>query len=311
MKFGLKHVLMNEAPADGGASGGGQPAGNQPQGGNQPNGQPNKQEPQSPNADWKSDPNLDENGNPKPPANNQAPNTPNDKGGNKGGEGNKPDGEQGGKDGDDKPREYDLSSPVVKQVEKLITEAGLNAQDVARIVTENDGKATPELIKALADKHGDAVASIVAEQLSGFHTANKNKAAQRDQAIYDQVQEAFKGVTEQGGKETWAELAGWAKQNIPNEERKEINKLLAQGGIAAKYAVDDLVSRFKSSESFVQSADLMSGDATPNDYGVKPLSKAEYTMKLRELEAKGHIYGQSQEMAALDKRRMAGMQRGI
>lgn len=296
MKFGQQHVLMNEAPADGGAGGGGgQPSG-QDQGGQQDN------QKKAPNEGWQNDPKLDENGNPKQ----EKPNDKQDKSANTGED------DKGNKDNkDEKPREYDLTSPVVKQVEKLITEAGLNASDVARIVTENDGKATPELIKALADKHGDAVAAVVAEQLSGFHNANKEKANKRDQAIFDQVQEAFKGVTEQGGKDTWNELAGWAKENIPNDERKEINELLAQGGIAAKYAVDDLVSRFKSSEQFSQPADLITGDATPNDFGVKPLSKAEYVSELRKLEAKGHVYGQSQEMAALDKRRTAGMQRGI
>jgi len=266
--------------------------------------------PASPNENWQDDKSLDANGNPvsqDQQSQNQSQDQAN-KDDDKGGQGDDT-GDKGG-EGDQK-REYDLSAPVVKQVEKLITEAGLDAQDVARIVTENEGKATPELIKALADKHGDAVASIVAEQLSGFHTANKDKANKRDQAIFDQVQESFKGATDQGGEETWKELAGWAKENVPNDERVEINKLLAQGGIAAKYAVDDLVSRFKTSENFTQSADLLTGDATSNDFGVKPLSKQEYVSELRSLEAKGHIYGQSQEMAALDKRRTAGMQRGI
>lgn len=307
MKFGQKHVLMNAAPADGGDGGGGQPPANQAPA----SGEQNKA-PESPNKDWKNDPKLDDKGNPvaeAPKGDQQKPNKKKPPESTNTGEDDK--GDKGNKEDKQEPREYDLSAPVVKQVEKLITEAGLNAQDVARIVTENEGKATPELIKALADKHGDAVASIVAEQLSGFHSANQAKANKRDQAIFDQVQESFKGVTEQGGKETWGELAGWAKENIPNDERKEINKLLAQGGIAAKYAVDDLVSRFKSSESFSQSADLITGDATAQDFGVKPLSKQEYVSELRKLEAKGHVYGKSQEMAALDKRRTAGLQRGI
>lgn len=284
---------MNSESGEGGAGGsnGGNPA-------------PTSKELESPNEDWKDNPQLDANGNPvsnKPPVEEPSKEAP----------AAQPDGDKPKDTSNQEQKTYDLSTPVVQQVESLIKEAGLDVQDVAKNVNDNDGKATPELIKALADKHGDAVAAVVAEQLAGFHESRKNLDNKRNQQIYDQVQEAFTGVTEQSGQETWTELAGWAKENIPNEERKEINKLLAQGGIATKYAIQDLVSRFKSSESFTQSADLITGDNTANDFGVKPLSKTEYVSELRKLEAKGHVYGQSQEMAALDKRRNAGIQRGI
>lgn len=286
IKF-LNRIYMNEAGADGADGGGTQtPEGHTP--------------PQSPNADWQNDPNLDENGNPKPEVTPPA---------------NEPPAQEPQPEPTVEPqqeeRKYDLDSPVVQQVEKLIVEAGLNAAEVAKIVSQNDGVPTPELVKAIADKHGDAVASIVAEQLKGFHKANVERVGKRDQAIYDQVSEAFKGVTEQSGQDSWKELSGWAKENIPNEERKEINKMLQQGGLAAKYAVDDLVNRFKGSDSFVQSADLVSGDNTPNDFGIKPMSKSDYQREFRALEAKGHVYGESAELAALDRRREAGMARGI
>tara|TARA_R110000822_G_scaffold46604_5_gene123990 strand:+ start:4915 stop:5799 length:885 start_codon:yes stop_codon:yes gene_type:complete len=294
---------MEAAGADGAAGGA---AGGTPAAGGQEGVKPT--EAPSPNVGWEKNSQLDANGNPteKPQPKKEEtpePSTPTgdaDKGD------KAPKKEEGAK-----PREYDLSAPVVKQVEKLLTDAGLDVSEVAQTVINNDGKVSPELIKALVDTHGEAVASIVAEQLSGFHESRKTLDTKRDQVIFDQVADSFKGITEQGGKETWSELAGWAKENVPNDERKEINKLLAQGGIATKYAVDDLVNRFKNSESFTQSADLMEGDATVNDFGVKPLSKSEYVMKLRELEAKGHVYGQSQEMASLDKRRTSGRQRGV
>ena len=205
-----------------------------------------------------------------------------------------------------------LGTPVVQQVEGIIKEAGLNPAEVAKIVSTNDGQVTPEILKALVDKHGDAVASLVSSQLGTFHKENVAAASKRDTAIYDQVQESFTGVTEQSGEATWKELANWAKENVPNTERKEINKLLQQGGIAAKYAVDDLVNRFKSSEQFVQSADLVTGDSTPKDpSGITPISQVEYNTKFRELEAKGHVYGQSTEFERLDRQRMAGRNRGI
>jgi len=257
---------------------------------------------ESPNADWQNDPNLDSNGNPVAPTQEPVKDKPVE-------ETTELPTEDKGKE--ETPREYNLDTPVVKQVEKLLTEAGIEVTDVAKIMSENGGKATPELVKQIADKHGDAVASIVAEHLSNFHQAGVEKSNKKDLAIYTQVEEAFKGITEQGGKETWGELAGWAKDNVPKSERVEINKMLAQGGLAAKYAIDDLVSRFKTSDSFNVQADLITGDNVVQTNGVTPLSKQDYQREFRALEAKGHVYGQSAELAALDKRRNAGMQRGL
>lgn len=260
---------------------------------------------QQPNADWQNDPRLDENGNPKQEQPEEQPEQ-------------KPNGEE--KHVDQKPEEQEdkqdtsdvFNTPVVKQVESLLNDAGLNPQDVTKAIMENGGKLTPTLTKQLVEKHGEAVASIIADQLGTFHKASVDKATKRDQEVYNQVQEAFKDVTDQSGDKTWQELSGWAKENIPNDERKEINKLLQQGGIAARYAINDLVNRFKSSDSFVQSAELVSGDNFSNDNsGLQPLSKAEYTQKFRELESKGHVYGQSKELDKLDRQRMAGLSRGL
>lgn len=257
---------------------------------------------QQPNADWQNDPRLDENGNPKQEPVEQT----------------EPESKDTPPAEEPKPAEPEVDSsavfdtPVVKQVESLLNDAGLNPQDVTKAIMENGGKLTPALTKQLVEKHGEAVASIVADQLSTFHKASVDKATKRDQEVYNQVQEAFKDVTDQSGDKTWQELSGWAKENIPNDERKEINKLLQQGGIAARYAINDLVNRFKSSDSFVQAAELVNGDNFSNDNsGLTPLSKAEYTQKFRELESKGHVYGQSKELDKLDRQRMAGLSRGL
>lgn len=266
-------VFMEEANPDGGAGGGGNEA---------PKGE-----------EWKSDPTLDENGNLKveTPAKEEPkkePETPKEP-----------------------KEEFNFNTPIVEQVSKLLSDAGLNPQDVAKAVTANDGKITPDLIKSLSEKHGDAVASIVASQLEGFHKESTKVAATRDAEVYNQVEKAFEGITDQSGQDTWKELSTWAKENVPNDVRKDINKLLQQGGLAATYAINDLVSRFKSSDSFTQEAQLLEGSSLSNDNGVTPLSRSEYNAELRKLEQAGHVYGQSNEMAKLDKRRQLGMNRGI
>lgn len=209
------------------------------------------------------------------------------------------------------PKKTELDTPVVKQIQNLVEESGLDAKAVRKAIEDNDGKVTPELAKALKDKHGELVANLVTEKLEGFHTEAKEKLATQQTAVYSQVEDAFKESTTQSGKESWDQLAGWAKENVPTSERNEINQLLAKGGLTAKLAVAELISRFKDSNAYSQPAKLVGGDSSSNSGGVQPLSRTEYTNELRKLEAKGHVYGQSQEMAKLDARRQAGLRQGI
>lgn len=208
-------------------------------------------------------------------------------------------------------KKYELDTPVVKQVENLIKEAGLTPKEVRDAIEGNDGKVTPELLKALVEKNGELVGKLVADKLEGFHKEAQEKLSNQQTAVYTQVEEAFKGATTQSGKDTWNELSTWAKTNLPNSERNEINQLLAKGGLSAKLAVQELVNQFKGSNSYSQPAKLVEGNNAANSGGVSPMSKTEYTAALRQLEAKGHVYGQSQEMAKLDARRTAGIKRGI
>lgn len=284
MKHKVKEAEQNaELPAGGG--------------GESPSPEPEKK-------DWSNDPRVDANGNPieqptpeQPEAPVETPTEP----------------EAPEKDQQEKPeeRKYELDTPVVQQVENLIKETGLTPKEVRAAIEGNDGKVTPELLKALVDKNGELVGKLVADKLEGFHKEAQEKLQSQQSQVYTQVEEAFKDMTNQDGQKTWNELASWAKTNVPNEERNEINQLLAKGGISAKLAVQELVNRFKSSDTYTQPAKLVDGDSASNSGGVVPMSKTEYTAELRKLEAKGHVYGQSQEMAKLDARRLAGMKRGI
>lgn len=256
------------------------------------------QETQSPNENYQDNPNLDANGNPvenPPPAE------------------EKPKGETEQAPKPEPTEEVKLDKSVLSQVEGLLKDAGLSPSEVATVVTKENGEITPDILKALADKHGDAVASLVADKLQGFHEQTKTEANKRDKAVFDQVQEAFKGITEQSGEESWKELSAWAKENVPNAERKEINALLKQGGKAAQYAVQDLISQFKNSDTYEQPAELLDGDSLGDDTfgGGKPLDKAGYDRELRKLLNEGHVYGQSPEIAALDRRRLKAINRGI
>lgn len=203
-----------------------------------------------------------------------------------------------------------LPKDTASQVNHFLSEAGLDVESVVKDFTET-GTLSLESMKALIDKHGEAVAGLVVEQVKGLYKNAKAQAEARDKAVFEQVQKAFEGITEQTGEETWAELSGWAKENIPNEQRADLNKMLGKGGLQAKLAVDYLIATFKQSETYSQPAELLGGDATVDSFGLKPLTKDEYLRELNVLLAKGHDYNTSPEIRKLDARRQQGMRRGL
>lgn len=263
------------------------------------------QETPSPNADYKNNPLLDENGNPKEEqpaddASNKDTTTPPNTG--------------------ETPPAEDESTPSpaewtnqtnLQRLEKFLADANLKPSDVAKAVAENDGRMTADVLKALEEKHGVGVAALIADQIIQVHKDSVNAIKQRDAAAYKVLESEFAGMTKQSGEETFKELNTWAVANVPKEERAELNVMLQKGGLSAQLALKYLATQFKESANITIPAGLVGGDKTSNTDGLAPLSRAEYTSQLRALEAKGHVYGQSQEMAKLDARREAGRKRGI
>lgn len=196
------------------------------------------------------------------------------------------------------------------QVTKFLDDAGLNSESVIKEFVD-DGELSVDSMKALVEKHGEAVASLIIDKLKGLHEQSVKAAEARDQAVFKQVEEAFKGLTDQTGEKTWEELSGWAKENVPNEERAELNRMLQGGSLQAKLAIDYLVNTFKKSDAFSQPAELLDTDNVSEDYGLKPLSRNEYLRELDVLLAKGHDYNTSPEIRQLEARRQKGMSRGI
>lgn len=195
---------------------------------------------------------------------------------------------------------------ATQQIENFIEDAGLKPKEVAQIVSENDG-ITPEIMKALVEKHGEAVAGLIADRIAGLHKTSKSAAKERDTALFDQVKEAF--TDEQSGEDSFKELSTWAKTNIDNKDRVEINAMLAKGGLAAKLAMQELITTFKESEDYTQSAKLVIGDNVSDVSGGQELDRKAYQKELRKLQKSGHVYGESEAMKALDRRRMKAINR--
>lgn len=204
------------------------------------------------------------------------------------------------------------SSADVDALTQFLVEAGLNVEEVVATVTANDGSPSLAQMKALIEKHGEGVANLLAAQMKQLDAGVKAKAAKNDSEVYKQVEAAFEGVTTQTGKETWVELAGWAKDNVDVQTRKEINTLLAAGGLQAKLAVEHLVGLFKGRQNTdLQPAVLLDGDGVSESSGVTPIDKATYTRELNKLLDAGHEYGTSPEIKKLDARRLKGLARNL
>ena len=209
--------------------------------------------------------------------------------------------------------EKEVDKSKLSQVTGLVEQAGLTMTEVAEYAKANDGAIDLDTMVALKEKHGDAVATLIADQIKGIHAERTSEANARDKAVYDQVEEAFKDTADEGqtGEESWKELATWSKENVSNEHRAEINTLLAQGGLAAKLAVQELTNAFKEAHNVreFQDAELLEAD-TPAGVNGGNITKQDYVMEMRKLELAGHQYGTSAEMKKLDARRMKSINSG-
>lgn len=203
-----------------------------------------------------------------------------------------------------------INKDTLIQVQGFLESAGLVPSDIAKEFTTN-GELSIESMSKLVEKHGESVAGLIVGQLKGLHEKSMAQAQERDAKVFSQVEEAFKGVTDQTGEETWQELATWAKANVPKESRSELNAMLAKGGLQAQLAVDYLINTFKASESYSQPAELLGADKVSASFGSTPLSKADYQRELDVLLAKGHDYNTSPEIRKLDQRRVKGMSLGM
>lgn len=205
----------------------------------------------------------------------------------------------------------DYASPAAKQVGSMLSDAGVDPAKARDAINANGGKCTPDIYAALVAKHGEGMASLLAGQMSQLHTEGVAKSNAQDNAVYTQVADAFKGITEQSGKETWGELSEWAKTNVTNEDRKALNAVIQQGGMGAKLAVQELINAFQNSGDYSQEMKGIEGDNVPNAPKGGDITRGEYNTQLDALIAKGHNYNTSQEVKSLQARRAKSAQRGL
>lgn len=252
----------------------------------------------SPNDDYKNNPLLDENGNPKVDTSSK--------------DEAKPKEEPAKTEEQEEQQDTTDWSKLegVKKLEKFLVDAGLVPSNVTKEVIANGGKITPELLKTLEDKYGAGVAALITDQVIDLYKRGEAVAKAAETAIFTQVAEAFKDVTQQDGAETFKELSAWAKDNVDNSTRAELNKMLGAGGFQATLAINYLVGEFKGKMSLDTPAALITADSVSQASSIVPLTRQQYRAEQEKLLAKGHSES-SPEMVKLDRARQLGMARGI
>ena len=196
------------------------------------------------------------------------------------------------------------------QIEGFLKDAKLDPAVVAKVVSSEGGKVTPEILKALEETHGAAVASLIVDKMAALHESTIAVAEAADKETFDQVAKAFEGVTTQTGEETFNELRDWTKKNLSKEDVAGLQELLQQGGMARRLAIDTMIDTFNSSEGHTQKAELMQGEGLA-DTGVQGIDRSTYDRELRALQAKGYDYATSPEIKQLRTRREKSMRRGL
>ncbi len=173
------------------------------------------------------------------------------------------------------------------------------------------GKLTDGTLKLLVDKHGEATANLVAQNMQAVYTQKVAANQANTNTVYALLKEQFSDMTEQTGAETYAELQTWAKQNLGNEQRQQIASMLNQGGLATELAVGQLVTLFKASNGVQQKASVLDGvNVAPNAGTGSNLTVSQYADELAKLTKTGVPYD-SPQAELLKQRRNASRKRGI
>lgn len=188
----------------------------------------------------------------------------------------------------------------------LVKQAGIDPEVMSKQMAEH-GELTPAQMKALVEEHGETVANLIVDSVTKIQTEAKARVEATNNTIFSEVEQGF-GLEKGQGKEAFAELSAWTRENAEPEELAALNAMLNAGGFQAKLAIQTLANAYKQSDAYTQEADLTSGDAAGSVKG-DPISASEYSAELDKLLEAGHAY-ESQKVKDLKKRRAASRARG-
>lgn len=217
-------------------------------------------------------------------------------------------------------------TPAVLDVEPDVTptfiQTGVSQiDDVAQLLATSKVEGKDAIIKnvlangtlSLADQVaiqtalGEGTATLINNTLNSYTEAQKSAAAAETARIKDYANTKFNGTD---SNLTWTQVQAFAKDNVPAEQRAEINTMLQAGGLSAQMAIDHIYSLYNGSSNAPApntQANLIQGQTVPAA-GFQPLSKSDYA---REVSAAVEQYGyDSHQVKSLQARRQASAANG-
>lgn len=269
------------------------------------------------NVDPSLDPNqLDDLGNPKPPAPKPAPKPAPDKPAEKPGDTPKADPDKGKtpdnadkEDNDDTPLDVatwgTTNSETGDAVLTLLQNSGIAPSDAKALLFDavQNGDVTKIDKAALEAKVGKVKAHLIMVGAENFVKEQRDNA----KAV---VSELHKEV---GGEANWKTIAEWANKSVPAEELQEFRDMINKGGLPAKLAANALKQKYEgdTNNSSLTVEETLPGGKPPEAPTYKPMSRVEYSKEVEKLHAK-HFGNPPQHLRqALLNARQAGARLGM
>lgn len=200
-----------------------------------------------------------------------------------------------------------FDDPSADAAVDLLKSNGVSPAEAHKIFGEyvKSGKAEDIDVKALEAKIGKSTAHLVLTGINDYATRQATKHSATEQLVHEIA----------GSKDNWDVVAEWARTRAENDtsfakELLEIRDDISKGGRAAKSAAKDLLEMYNGNPNThgLGNKNIVKGDKKPDTVSA-PLSRAEYVAEYEKLHANGNPSATS--LAALDRRRSAGMKAGL
>lgn len=156
-------------------------------------------------------------------------------------------------------------------------------------------------IEFLTEKLGAAQAKLVMAGVRQTIADNEAKGQEVRKQVIDVV----------GDEDTWNKVTDYARKNVPEAELNEYRELISAGGAKARFAAQELVAKYNGDErnSTINAARVEGSSSAPP--AVRAISRKEYSEGLAKAMRMQAGPKQEAAVAALQKARNAGKQRGI
>lgn len=191
---------------------------------------------------------------------------------------------------------------VADSVLSELQEAGISTEDAKALIYDpllEHGDPTKIDRDALIEKVGKARANLVMAGIENYVGRNNAAAEEAVGIVYETA----------GGKEGWEKVAAWARENVSDKDRADLNALMDQGGRKASFAASEYVRMHNEAEgtTSVGRGETLEGDAKAGDVG-EAISRVEYAERMEKAHRLGPKPG---EIAAIQRARERGRKKGL